>query len=186
MAFTDGLIETTHDIDEGEARVAAALAHPAFGFCSTPAALLRRLVVPEVPGDDVVILCLRVGPAADWSFDAGDGGAAQAAREAFVARLAGLDVGVDARLACEIVFGELVGNAARYTPGPVDIVLCREHGGLVLAVLDRGPGFRWEATRPDDDSESGRGLFLIEALARAVRVEHFAGFGSYLEVTLKA
>ncbi len=73
VAFTDGLIETTRDIDEGERRVAEALAHPAFGFCSQPAALLRALVVPDVPGDDVAILAMRAGGGPDWSFDANDG-----------------------------------------------------------------------------------------------------------------
>ncbi len=82
------------------------------------------------------------------------------------------------------MFGEIVGNAARYTPGPLDLALRRAGGGLVLAALDCGPGFRWQAVRPADDSESGRGLFLIERLARAIRTEHLVGFGTYLEVTL--
>ncbi len=184
VAFTDGLIEATHDIDEGERRVAAALAHPAFAFCSAPAALLRTLVVPGIPADDVAILTARIGPGADWAFDANDGGLAQAAREAFVARLAAAGVPRDERLAAEIVFGEIVGNAARYTPGPLDLALRPAGGGLVLAALDCGPGFRWQAVRPADDSESGRGLFLIERLARAIRTEHLVGFGTYLEVTL--
>ncbi len=184
VAFTDGLIEATHDIDEGERRVAAALAHPALGVCRAPAALLRALVVPAVPGDDVAILALRVGPGADWSFDAGDGAAAQAARNAFVARLAAAGVGEDARLGCEIVFGEMVGNVARYTPGPLDVGLRRDGRRLVLAALDRGPSFRWQPVRPADDSENGRGLFLIQALTRAVRVDHLAGFGNYLEAEL--
>ncbi len=184
VAFTDGLIEATHDIDEGERRVAEALAHPAFALCATPAALLRALIVPGVPEDDVAILTARVGPGADWSFDANDGAQAQAAREAFVARLAAAGVGREEWLAAEIVFGEIVGNVARYTPGPVDLALRGDGSRLVLAALDRGPGFVWRAMRPADDSESGRGLFLIEHLARAVRAEHLAGFGTYLEVTL--
>ncbi|MEA2665164.1 MAG: hypothetical protein QOI11_2108, partial [Candidatus Eremiobacteraeota bacterium] len=184
VAFTDGLIETTHDIAEGERRVAEALAHPAFALCSRPAALLRTLVVPDVPADDVAILTARIGAGADWTFDANDGGLAQAAREAFVARLAAAGIGRDEQLAAEVVFGEIVGNAARYTPGPVDLALRRSGSRLVLAVLDRGPGFRWRAVRPADDSENGRGLFLVERLARAVHAEHLAGFGTYLEVTL--
>jgi PAS domain S-box-containing protein len=185
VAFTDGLIETTRDIDEGERRVAEVLAHPAFGFCSQPAALLRALVVPDVPGDDVAILTVRAGGGASWSFDANDGTAAQAAREAFVARLAAEGVSHDDRLACEIVFGEIVGNAARYTPGPLDIVLLRSDTRLVLAALDRGPGFDWDGRPPRDAfAENGRGLFLIETLALDVRVERLSGYGTYLQVTL--
>ena len=176
VAFTDGLIEATHDIEEGEAAVARALAHPAFAFCSQPATLLRAMVVPSLPGDDVAILTLRAGGGADWAFDANDARAAQAAREAFVARLAAEGVARDDQLAYEIVFGEIVGNAARYTPGPLELALRREDARLILFALDRGPGFDWDAAPPRDTyAESGRGLFLIATLARDVRAEHIAG-----------
>jgi anti-sigma regulatory factor (Ser/Thr protein kinase) len=185
VAFTDGLIETTRDIEEGERRVASVLAHPAFGFCSQPAALLRALVVPDVPGDDVAILTVRAGGGANWSFDANDAIAAQAAREAFVALLATEGVSHEDRLAYEIVFGEIVGNAARYTPGPLDISLQRGTTEFVLAALDRGPGFDWDGRPPRDAfSENGRGLFLIETLALDVQVERLAAYGTYLQVTL--
>ncbi|GAC1570997.1 MAG: hypothetical protein NVS3B7_00540 [Candidatus Elarobacter sp.] len=187
VAFTDGLIESTHDIDEGERRVAAALAHPAFAFCSAPASLIRTMVVPSMPDDDVAILALRTGGGADWSFDANDGGAAQAARTAFVTRLTAAGCPADVRLACEVIFGEIVGNVARYTPGPVDLALLADGESLVLATIDRGPGFRWNASPPEDDyAENGRGLFLIETLARGVDVEHLDGFGTYVAVTLPA
>ena len=185
VAFTDGLIETTRDIEAGERLVAQTLAHPAFRLCSEPAVLLRTLVVPDDPDDDVAILTLRAGGGADWTFDANDSRAAQAARVAFVARLVGEGLDLEARQAGEMVFGEVVGNVARYTPGHVDLGLWRTQGRLVLAVLDRGPGFRWDAAPPADAfAESGRGLFLIETLSRAVRVEHLAGFGTYLEIDL--
>ena len=87
-------------------------------------------------------------------------------------------------MAGEIVFGEIVGNVARYTPGPVDIALRRDGERLVLAALDRGPGFAWSTRIPEATSESGRGLYLIEALAAASRLEHFAGFGAYIEIAL--
>jgi serine phosphatase RsbU (regulator of sigma subunit)/anti-sigma regulatory factor (Ser/Thr protein kinase) len=185
VTFTDGLIESTHDIEAGERRVAEALAHPAFGFCSEPAALLRTMVVPDEPGDDIAILAMRVGAGADWSFDASRPRASQAARKAFVRRLADARIGEEDRVACEIVFGELVGNVARYTPGRVDIALRREGAQLHLAALDRGPGFRWDDNPPADQlAESGRGLFLIGTLGREVRAEYLPGFGSYVEVTL--
>jgi serine/threonine-protein kinase RsbW len=187
VAFTDGLIEATRDIDEGERELARALGHPAFAFCTQPAALLRAMIVPELPGDDIAILTLRAGRGADWSFDANDARAAQAAREAFVGRLAAEGIGREARQALEVVFGEIAGNAARYTPGPLDVALRRDGASLVLAVLDRGPGFDWNASLPANDwSETGRGLFIIDSLAHGVRIEHVAGYGTYLEVTLTA
>jgi PAS domain S-box-containing protein len=185
VAFTDGLIETTQDIDEGERAVAGALVHPAFGFCSQPAALMRAMIVPSLPRDDIAILTLRAGGGADWSFDANDAREAQAARKAFVARLAEEGAGDEDRPAYEIVFGEIVGNAARYTPGPLDLALRRDGARLVLCALDRGPGFDWNAAPPRDAyAESGRGLFLIASLAEDVRAEHIAGYGTYLEITL--
>jgi PAS domain S-box-containing protein len=186
VAFTDGLIETTHDIEQGERFVADALAHRAFSVCSSPAALLRVLAVPTMPGDDVAILAMRVGASGpDWSFDANDGGAAQAAREDFVRRLEAAGIALETCEASEIVFGEIVGNVARYTPGLVDMRLSFSGTTATLAALDRGPGFSWSPAPPADAfAESGRGLFLIETLSRAVRVEYLTGFGTYIEVTL--
>ncbi|HEY4441723.1 MAG TPA: SpoIIE family protein phosphatase [Candidatus Elarobacter sp.] len=185
VAFTDGLIETTRDIAEGEERVASALAHPAFAICSEPAALLSALIVPDEPGDDIAILALRVGRGADWTFDAARPRRAQAARGAFVRRLVEAGVGERARDACETIFGELIGNVARYTPGPVDVALRRSDGRFRLAALDRGPGFRWDEHLPADQfAESGRGLFIIGRLGSAVRAEYLPGFGSYIELTL--
>jgi PAS domain S-box-containing protein len=184
VAFTDGLIEATRDIAEGEARLAHALARRVFAVSSEPARLLQSLLVPTTPVDDVAILTLRFGPGADWSFDANDSRTAHAARREFVARLAAAGVKPDAVLSCETVFGEIVGNAARYTPGPIDMSLFRDGERFTLAALDRGPGFTWNAALPSEMAESGRGLFLIDALSYGVTVEHLGSYGSYLEVRL--
>ena len=187
VAFTDGLIETTRDIEEGERMLAETLAHPAFAFCSDPAKLLRARMFPEIAGDDVAILTMRARGGADWTFDANDAHAAQAARRAFLARLVGEGIGKEERLGFEMVFGEIVGNVARYTPGTVDLILQRTQNGLVLSALDRGPGFAWDGRPPQDTyAERGRGLFLIETLARGVHIEHIAGYGTYLAVALTA
>ena len=88
-------------------------------------------------------------------------------------------------LGFETVFGEIVGNAARYTPGPIDIAVLTSGERVVLAVLDRGPGFTWDAALPKNAmAESGRGLFLIDRLARSVRVERLGTYGTYIEVGL--
>jgi PAS domain S-box-containing protein len=185
VAFTDGLIEATHDIAEGEARLEAALAHPAFSFASAPAALLRAMLLAAVPGDDVAILTLRAGAGADWSFDANDGTASRRARRDFLARLRAEGIADGDALAYETVFGEIVGNAARYTPGPIDMALSCEDGRLVLGTLDRGPGFDWDPSLPANAmAETGRGLYLIGRLAESVRIERLGTYGTYLEVTL--
>jgi PAS domain S-box-containing protein len=181
---TDGLVEATHDIEAGESAVSATLAHPAFAITSQPAEMLRARCVATLPADDVAILTMRCGRGADWSFDANDARAAQAARASFVARLAAAGVPEDIRMGSEIVFGEITGNASRYTPGPIDIALRRDGRAFILCALDRGPGFSFAVRKPDADSESGRGLLLIDALAHSVCAEHIAGFGTYLEITL--
>lgn len=60
IAFTDGLSEMTSDIEEGECRIARALANPAFATASKPAAMLLAALVRTHPRDDIAILTLRV------------------------------------------------------------------------------------------------------------------------------
>ena len=60
VAFTDGVIETTHDIAAGERRLAEAILDPAFAAAAHPAAWLRTTLVARYPHDDVAILTMRV------------------------------------------------------------------------------------------------------------------------------
>ena len=60
VAFTDGLSEMTPDIDEGERRIAAALADPAFALAPKRAAWLRSKLIKVRPKDDVAILTMHV------------------------------------------------------------------------------------------------------------------------------
>jgi serine phosphatase RsbU (regulator of sigma subunit) len=61
VLYTDGLIESTRDIDEGEARLRDALANPAVVFAADPARAIRDAVLLDGPArDDVAILTVRV------------------------------------------------------------------------------------------------------------------------------
>jgi serine phosphatase RsbU (regulator of sigma subunit) len=60
VAFTDGLIEMTRDLDAGERRLAKAIADPAFVAAADPAAWLRETLVERFPLDDVAILTMRI------------------------------------------------------------------------------------------------------------------------------
>ena len=51
------------------------------------------------------------------------------------------------------------------------LALRRDDEEIVLLALDRGPGFSWNPSLPESDRENGRGLFMIDALSRRVRVE---------------
>ena len=68
---------------------------------------------------------------------------------------------------------------------PLSLTLSHEPDGLVLHVMDEGPGFDRPPTLPADLwSESGRGLFLVSALANHVEVRRLPNYGSYVRVTL--
>jgi hypothetical protein len=70
--------------------------------------------------------------------------------------------------ACELIFGELLGNVAKHAPGPVEIALRWEHGTGILEIGDSGCGYEIAPTLPNDDlCESTRGLFLVEAFGGA-------------------
>lgn len=60
VVVTDGLIEMTHDIQEGEERITRALCNRCFAAETRPAAWLRRELIATHPVDDVAILTMRV------------------------------------------------------------------------------------------------------------------------------
>ncbi|MGH3116871.1 MAG: ATP-binding protein, partial [Gaiellales bacterium] len=70
-----------------------------------------------------------------------------------------------------LLTSELVTNAIRHGAcgedgGLVELVMWPADGHYWLAVSDPGTG-KPELARPDTDSESGRGLILVESLATA-------------------
>ncbi len=81
--------------------------------------------------------------------------------------------------AAELVWGELVGNAMRHAPGPIDVQLDWNDENPVLTVHDEGASFKPEIRLPADPlSERGRGLYIVNALALSLRVKDFEGDGS--------
>jgi anti-sigma regulatory factor (Ser/Thr protein kinase) len=126
-----------------------------------------------------------------WSFDS-TAAAANSVRRAFLACLSSKDSGGKAidLAAAELIFGELLGNVVRHAPGPVDIALDWTGDLPVLHVLDSGPGFRSRRNRErlpvDDLSESGRGLFIVNACAKQFTVRNRNGRGTHATATLPA
>ena len=89
----------------------------------------------------------------------------------------------ETRRAAELVFAEIVGNLLRYAPAGAEIVIDRENGRPTMHVRDRGPGFEFIPKLPQDPySESGRGLFLISALAADFNVTRRPDGGSHARV----
>ncbi len=185
VLYTDGLIEATRDVIEGEERLRAALTHDAVLHSNSPANLIRDLVLQGGWRDDVAILTLALGRETHWSFESDDALAAHSVRSSFIAALA-REATDDSDLgAAELIFGELIGNVVRYAAGPIDIDLEWGGDGPVLHVLDRGGGFDLRSTLPADVmSERGRGLFIISALGRNLRADRLPGRGNHVRVAL--
>jgi anti-sigma regulatory factor (Ser/Thr protein kinase) len=108
-----------------------------------------------------------------WTFESEDASRAHLARKDLVAYLALRASSEESDFAAaEAIFGELIGNVVRHAPGPVSVLLEWEDDGAVLRVTDRGPGFEWRGSaQPELLAEGGRGLFIVQALARALVVE---------------
>jgi len=189
--YTDGLIESTRDIVAGQGLLVAALEEGTATQASDPSGALVRRLLRAGAHDDVAVLVVdfprEAAPAERirWPIDAHDIDATSAARHALMARLAARAPSPEALHACELILAELVGNVVRHTPGPAEIVLDLSLRYAVLHVVDSGSGFRHIARLPADPmSELGRGLFLINALARDFTVMAHAGGGSHAIATL--
>ncbi len=120
----------------------------------------------------------------EWSLvtaDAREAGRARRAVRAFLSREAAADSDLEA---VEIIVGELVANVIRYAPGAVGIHVAWENEGAVLIVADRGPGMPAVRVVPDPNGTSGRGLCLIQALARDVQIDAVPGHGTRVMVHL--
>ncbi len=92
--------------------------------------------------------------------------------------------GVDA---AELIYGELVANTVRYANGAVEVRLeLVDSKPPVLVVRDYGPGLRCDPVNPRRDlfAESGRGLGIVELLAREVEVDRADGGGTVIRAIL--
>lgn len=189
--YTDGLTESTHDIIEGERRVLAALLDPDILAAKNIARAIHDEVLFDGSHDDVAILAVRAphsgggDPLVRWQFASDDGDAASAARRAFAALLESRGASSDECFIAELVFGELIGNATRYAPGPVDVAVDFSGTAPVLHVLDSGEGFHYVPKLPDDLlSERGRGLFIVTTMTAEFSVVARPVAGSHARAVL--
>jgi anti-sigma regulatory factor (Ser/Thr protein kinase) len=189
--YTDGLTESTHDIIEGERRMLAALLDPDILAANNIARAIHDEVLFDGSHDDVAILTVRApqsgggDPLVRWSFASDDGDAASGARHAFAALLESRGASADECFIAELVFGELIGNATRYAPGPVDVAVDFSGAMPVLHVLDAGEGFHYVPKLPDDLlSERGRGLFIVTTMTAEFSVVARAVAGSHARAVL--
>lgn len=189
VLYTDGLIESTHDLFEGERRLRSVLADPGLRRGLHPAKQIHDAVLTEGSRDDVAILTIRTGARAEplhWTVDTRDDHATGSARLEIVRALRKRGMTGTPLAAAELILAEFIANITRYTPGAAELLL--EWNGLVpvLHALDSGPGFEFAAKLPQDlYSESGRGLFLIAKLSLDFTVMRRPEGGSHARVVLK-
>jgi anti-sigma regulatory factor (Ser/Thr protein kinase) len=186
VLYTDGLIESTKDVLEGEARLESAMRN----VDSAPgvAHRLHDIVLASHSRDDVAVLAIAIeetAPARRWRFDPIWPDVARRVRDELREQLEGARFAPDRMIDVELTFAELMGNAIRYAPGTVEMILVRQDGHLVLHLLDKGPGFHFSPRLPSDlYSEFGRGLFLISQLVSDFTVERRPGGGSHARIVL--
>ena len=190
VLYTDGLIESTHDLSEGERRLREAVSSAKVMDGPHPAQRLHDAVLTEGSRDDVAILTVRIGSLAQpmrWAIDARDVHETGKARRSMVDALRSRGLHKAALASAELILAELVANIARYAPGDAELALEWNGTVPVLHALDSGPGFEFAAKLPQDlFSESGRGLFLIAKLSHDFYVVRRPGGGSHARVVLKS
>jgi anti-sigma regulatory factor (Ser/Thr protein kinase) len=107
----------------------------------------------------------------EWAFDARDATAARRTRLDFVAYLQRECGNIDVSCA-ELVLGELIGNVARYAPGPAYVTANISNSFVEILVVDQGKGFTpGPRVSPHLLSERGRGLLIVETLSSEFEVE---------------
>ncbi|HTX56402.1 MAG TPA: SpoIIE family protein phosphatase [Candidatus Acidoferrales bacterium] len=189
--YTDGLVESSHDIEGGIRLLRATLEHPQIDRVAHPAAFIQERVLAEGARDDVAILTLRIhgdqrmGNMQRWIFASLDPEGLSQMRHEFRARLVGFGLSELRLETAELVLGELAGNVVRHATGAVEFVLDHTGGEIVLHVIDEGPGFERAPMLPIDVmSESGRGLFIVSQLTREFSVTRRHPRGSHARAVL--
>ena len=168
VIYTDGLVENRgRDIDDGLARL-----QKIFGPDSVdrPMEDLAKATLAGVYADqhrdDIAVLIARLrrlpeDQYASWTLPA-DPAAVRRARGLVRTRLEewGLE---ELQYTTELLASELITNALRYAPGPIELRLLLERT-LVCEVLDRSAALP-RLRRAEDDDENGRGLLVVSQLA---------------------
>lgn len=189
--YTDGLIESSRDLEGGARLLRATLTDPQIDRAVYPAAFIGERVLVDGARDDVAIFTLRVqssqriGNMRRWSFASLDAEGLARVRHEFRALLIGFGLSELRLETAELVLGELAGNVVRHAPGAVEFVLDHTGGDVVLHIIDEGPGFERAPMLPIDVmSESGRGLFIVAESTREFSVTKRHPRGSHARAVL--
>lgn len=107
-----------------------------------------------------------------WYFEVQDSTTALHRRADFVRYLQTYGSPSDDYASAELIFGEIVGNAILHAPGWLEVLVDWPEGRATLHVTDEGPPIRIVRNLPPDPlAEHGRGLAVVNRLARGLRSE---------------
>ncbi len=180
VLYTDGLLEFSRDLDDGERRIEAAIRDLDVDDSDHLAgSIMKRVLRDDDPTDDIAILTATLGALAatapfedrEWRFRSSDARTATLVRHEIGELVAGWTGRDDAFLESELVFGELFSNVVRHAPGAIAVRAAATPNGAELVVSDRGAGFPAVVGAADQFAESGRGLHLVRTLGDSVRIE---------------
>ncbi|TDD34865.1 PAS domain-containing protein [Actinomadura sp. KC06] len=168
VIYTDGLVENRgRDIDDGLARLQTVFGPDSVGHSMEDLAKATLAgVYADQHRDDIAVLIARLRRLpedryASWTLPA-DPAAVRRARGLVSSRLE--DWGLEELgYTTELLASELITNALRYAPGPIELRLLLERT-LVCEVLDRSAALP-RLRRAEDDDENGRGLLVVSQLA---------------------
>jgi anti-sigma regulatory factor (Ser/Thr protein kinase) len=171
--YTDGLIEHSHDVIEGEELLVEAMRAEIVERSSTPAhSLMRRVFGGRKNSDDAAALLVGTSdaPKSDFLFDfSAIPLAVPIARRTLVRYAARLGLDEDQTFALITAVGEAMANAVEHAypeqPGIVRLRVANAGGKLCATIEDDG---RWRQTQRSD--ERGRGLPLMRALMDGVEI----------------
>lgn len=119
-----------------------------------------------------------------WHFQAPDAREALFARRPLTAYLRRLCTPESDFSGAALIFGELVSNVIRHAPGPVDISVRADRGGVVtMNICDSGSGFELEPSLLAYLAEDGRGLYIVSRLCSQLSSTRIPG-GNRVSVVL--
>jgi anti-sigma regulatory factor (Ser/Thr protein kinase) len=172
VLYTDGLIESDHDVIDGERALIAAVKAEMQSPSADPARSIRdRVLGPRRNLDDIAILTLTVQeaptPELDLQYTAVPV-AARLVRQSVTRFARETALTEEQNFALNVAIGEAVNNVIEHaylrTPGTVAVRLWREDRKLMCAVEDQGS---WRRARKEG---RGHGLPIIRSLMDGVEV----------------
>jgi PAS domain S-box-containing protein len=172
ILYTDGLIETDHDIAAGEARLREVGRLALARNEHNPARFIAETIITGSPSDDVAVLTVATSVDPMRTLDLALPALPSSGRlfRQALQRLY-MAVGLDesSRSSMQVAAGEAIMNAIEHAYGVrgglVRVRGAVQDGSLVIEVSDRG---RWRAPRDDN---RGRGLEMMSGLVGDVTID---------------